>query len=131
MARAKATATEERAPLDVEQDTDHRLANFIEVNGVRMRAVFASPREQAECLPVLSRPWNADGRLHPLITRLHTYHAARHTLDVLGYPVVVEFEAPEDARTGLAAYLTEDEINGAPSPVRRTRPSSRSSSRSS
>lgn len=122
MARARANQVDDRAALDVEQDPDHRLANFIDVNGTRMRAVFASPREQAECLLVLARPWNADGRMHPLITKLHEYNPERYTLDVLGYPVVVEFESADEARTGLAAYLTEDEIAGKPARTRRARP---------
>ncbi len=122
MARARANQVDDRAALDVEQDPDHRLANFIDVNGTRMRAVFASPREQAECLLVLARPWNADGRMYPLITKLHEYNPERYTLDVLGYPVVVEFESADDARLGLAAYLTEDEIAGRPARTRRARP---------
>lgn len=122
MARARANQVDERAALEVEPDPDHRLANYIDVNGTRMRAVFASPREQSECLLVLARPWNADGRMHPLITKLHEYNPERYTLDVLGYPVVVEFETADEARTGLAAYLTEDEIADKPARTRRTRP---------
>jgi hypothetical protein len=114
---------DEREPLAHEGDPDHPLRKIIHVNGVKMRAAFASYREQAECLPVLTRPWNADGRTHPEIVKLHEYHAARHTLDVLGYPVVVEFDDPADALKGLAAYLDAATLAPAPAPTRRPRAS--------
>ena len=120
MARAK-QLVDERAPLRVTEDPEHWLARFIEVNGVDARAVFASARELHECLPVLTRPWDADGGVYPPIKRLHVYNPRRYTVDVLGYPVVLEFDSDDEATKGLAAYLSPDELAPDSTPPRRAR----------